>query len=172
VGKKQRESNAAVVQSTEAVNPAEIRKAMHSLLRGLTAQQADQLTQASVRHKVRAGHALINEGDRPSGLVFLLQGRVEIFKHGPDGQRESLASIDAPTLVGEMSLITDRHASATVMTLAECEFQLLTCTQFQRLIAADSIAAYKLVMILAGVLAGRLRKLDRKVLELTGHWNL
>jgi CRP-like cAMP-binding protein len=71
-----------------------------------------------------------------------------------------------------MSLITDRPASATVMTLAECEFQLLTRTQFQRLIAADSIAAYRLVMILAGVLAERLRKLDRKVLELTGHWDL
>jgi hypothetical protein len=28
------------------------------------------------------------------------------------------------------------------------------------------------VMTIAGVLAERLAKLDRKVLELTGHWNL
>jgi CRP/FNR family cyclic AMP-dependent transcriptional regulator len=145
---------------------------MHSLLRGLSTQQVEQLAQASVSHKAAAGHALINEGDRPSGLVFLLQGRVEVFKHGPDGKRQSLASIDAPTLVGEMSLITDRPASATVLTLAECEFMLLTRTQFQRLIAGDSIPAYKLVAIIAGVLAERLRKLDRKVLELTGHWDL
>jgi hypothetical protein len=58
------------------------------------------------------------------------------------------------------------------MTLSECEFQLLTKAQFQRLIAGDDIAAYKLVMIVAGVLAERLAKLDRKILELTGHWNL
>jgi CRP-like cAMP-binding protein len=145
---------------------------MHSALRGLTAQQVEQLVQASVGHKVAAGQALVNEGDRPSGLMLLLQGKVEIFKHGPDGQRQSLANIDAPTLLGEMSLITDRPASATVMAVAECELQLLTKAQFQRLIAADNIAAYKLVVIIAGVLAERLARLDRKVIELTGHWNL
>jgi len=146
---------------------------MLSLLgRGVTSQQVEQLAQASVGQKVAAGHPLMNEGDRPSGLVFLLQGDVEVFKHGPDGQRQSLAKVEAPTLLGEMSLITDRPTSATVVALTECELQLLTKAQFQRLIAADSIAAYKLVMTIATVIAARLAKLDRKVLELTGHWNL
>jgi CRP-like cAMP-binding protein len=155
------------------VNPAEIRRVILSLLgRGVTSLQVEQLAQASVGQKVGAGHVLMNEGDRPSGLVFLLQGSVEIFKHGPDGQRQSLAKVDAPTLLGEMSLITDRPTSATVVALSECELQVLTKSQFQRLIAADSIAAYKLVMTIAGVLAERLAKLDRKILELTGHWNL
>jgi CRP/FNR family transcriptional regulator, cyclic AMP receptor protein len=155
------------------VNPSEIRKIMHALLgRGVTSQQIEQLAQASVGQKAAAGHALMNEGDRPSGLVFLLQGGVEVFKHGPDGQRQSLAKLEAPTLLGEMSLITDRPSSATVMAVTECELQLLTKAQFQRLIAADSIAAYKLVMTIASVIAERLAKLDRKVLELTGHWNL
>ena len=154
------------------MNASEIRQGMHLLLRGLTPQQVEQLAQASVGRKVASGHALMNEGDRPSGLMLLLQGRVEIFKHGADGQRELLAKIDAPTLLGEMSLITDRPTSATVMAVAECELQLLTRAQFQRLIASDSIAAYRLVVIIAEVLAQRLARLDRKVLELTGHWNL
>jgi len=155
------------------VNPSEIRKIMHALLgRGVTSQQIEQLAQASVGQKAAAGHALMNEGDRPSGLVFLLQGGVEVFKHGPDGQRQSLAKLEAPTLLGEMSLITERPSSATVMAVTECELQLLTKAQFQRLIAADSIAAYKLVMTIAGVIAERLAKLDRKIIELTGHWNL
>jgi CRP/FNR family transcriptional regulator, cyclic AMP receptor protein len=154
------------------LHASEIRKAMHSMLRGLTTQHVEQLAQASVGQKVAPGHALMNEGDRPSGLVFLLQGGVEIFKHGPDGQRQSLAKLDAPTLLGEMSLITDRPSSATVMALSECELQLLTKAQFQRLIASDNIAAYRLVVVVAGVLAERLAKLDRKILELTGHWNL
>jgi CRP/FNR family cyclic AMP-dependent transcriptional regulator len=155
------------------VTPAETRKIIHSLIgRGLTSQQVEQLALALVAQKVAAGHLLMNEGDRPSGLVFLLQGGVEILKHGPDGQRQSLAKLEAPTLLGEMSLITDRPSSATVMAVTECELQLLTRAQFQRLIAGDSIAAYKLVMTIAGVLAERLAKLDRKVLELTGHWDL
>ena len=154
------------------MNAAETRKLMQSVLRGLTAPQVEQLIQASVAQKVPAGQALINEGERVSGLMVLLQGKVEIFKQGPDGLRQSLANLDAPTLVGEMSVITDRPASATAIALADCELQLLTRAQFQRLIAADNIAAYRLVVIIAGVLAERLAKLDRKVLELTGHWNL
>ncbi len=155
------------------VNPSETRKAIHSLIgRGVTTPQVEQLAQALVGQKVAAGHALMNEGDRTSGLVFLLQGAVEIFKHGPDGQRQSLAKLDAPTLLGEMSLITDRSSSATVVAVSECELQVLTRAQFQRLIEGDSIAAYKLVMTIAGVLAERLAKLDRKIIELTGHWNL
>jgi len=149
-----------------------IRQGLQSLLRGLTLQQVEQLAQALVGQKTAAGHALIDEGDRPRGLMFLLQGSVEIFKHGPDGQRQSLAKVDAPTLLGEMSLITDRASSATVLALSDCEAQLLTKAQFQRLIASDNIAAYKLVVIVAGVLAERLAKLDRQILELTGHWNL
>jgi len=155
------------------VNPSETRKIIHSLIgRGATSQQVEQLAQTLVAQKVAAGHTITNEGDRPSGLVFLLQGGVEILKHGPDGQRQSLAKLEAPTLLGEMSLITDRPSSATVLAVTECELSVLTRAQFQRLIAGDSIAAYKLVMTIAGVLAARLAKLDRKVLELTGHWDL
>jgi len=155
------------------VNPSETRKIIHSLIgRGVTSQQVERLAQALVGQKAAAGHALINEGDRPSGLVILLQGTVEVVKHGPDGQTQSLAKINAPTLVGEMSIITDRPSSATVVAVTECELSVLTRAQFQRLIAGDSIAAYKLVMTIAGILAERLAKLDRKVLELTGHWDL
>jgi len=142
---------------------------MHSLLgRGLTAPQVEQLAQASVGRNIAAGHALMTEGDRPTGLVLLLEGRVEILKRGRDGQQQSLGKVDAPTVLGEMSLITERPTSATVMAVKDCECQLLTKAQFQRLIASESLAAYKLVVMIAEVLAERLGRLDRKVLELTG----
>ena len=142
------------------------RAVMHTVLgRGLTTQQVEQLAQASISKKIAVGQSLMNEGERPSGLLFLLQGNVEIFKQGGDGQRQSLAKIAAPTLLGEMSLITDRPTSATVVAVTECDCQLLTRAQFQRLIASDSLAAYKLVVVIAGLLAERLGQLDRKVLE-------
>ncbi|PYM94067.1 MAG: hypothetical protein DME04_09145 [Candidatus Rokuibacteriota bacterium] len=143
-----------------------VREVMHTLLgRGLTTPQVEQLAQASVGKRAAAGQALMNEGERPSGLLLLLQGDVEIFKRGGDGQRQLLAKIVAPTLLGEMSIITDRPTSATVVAVTECDYQLLTRSQFQRLIASDSLAAYKLVVVIAGILAERLGQLDRKVLE-------
>ena len=143
-----------------------VREVMHTLLgSGLTTPQVEQLAQASVSKRAAAGQALMSEGERPSGLLLLLQGNVEIFKRGGDGQRQLLAKVGAPTLLGEMSLITDRPTSATVVAVTECDYQLLTRSQFQRLIASDSLAAYKLVVVIAGVLAERIGQLDRKVLE-------
>ena len=104
------------------MNAAETRKLMQSVLRGLTAQQIEQLIQAMVAQKVPAGQALINEGERVSGLMVLLQGRVEIFKHGPDGLHQPLANLDAPTLVGEMSVITDRPADSLGLMFAHTHF--------------------------------------------------
>jgi CRP-like cAMP-binding protein len=155
------------------MNASEVRRIMHSLLgRELNTQQVEHLAQASVNRTIASRHALLNEGDRPSGLVFLLQGQVEILKTGQNGQRQALARIDAPTLLGEMSLITDRPAVATVMAITACDYQLLTKPQFQRLIASESLAAYKLVVVIAGVLAERLAQIDRKVLELAGQWSV
>jgi CRP-like cAMP-binding protein len=155
------------------MNASEVRRIMHLLLgRELNTQQIEQLAQASVNRTVASGQALLNEGDRPSGLVFLLQGQVEILKLGQNGQRQALARIDAPTLLGEMGIITDRPAVATVMAITHCDYQLLTKPQFQRLIASESLAAYKLVVVIAGVLAERLAQIDRKVLELSGQWSV
>ena len=75
---------------------------MHSLLgRGLTAPQVEQLAQASVGRNIVAGHALMTEGDRPTGLVLLLEGRVEILKRGRDGQQQSLGTTSVPVQAGQ-----------------------------------------------------------------------
>jgi CRP-like cAMP-binding protein len=137
------------------------------LCKGLTVEQAEQITRVLVPVKAGAGHPIMREGDSPSGLFVLLRGTVEIVKHAPDGTTQSLAKIDGPTVLGEMSLITERPHSATVQAVSDCELYLLTKPQFQRLISSESIAAYKLVATIAEVLAGRVTRLDQKVLELT-----
>ena len=136
------------------------------LCKELTVEQADQIVQALVPVEIAAGHPVLHEGDKPSGLFLLLKGSVEILKQR-DGGARSLGKIEAPTVLGEMSLLTERPHSATVVTVTDCDFSLLTTPQFRRLIANESIAAYKLLGTIAEVLAGRLARLDQKVVELS-----
>ena len=137
------------------------------LCRGMTFEQTEQILTAMVAVNVEAGAVLYQEGDKAKGLFVLLAGGVEILRRQPDGSDQRIATVDAPTVVGEMSLITDRPHSATVRALSACEGRLLTRSQFERLLQADSLAAYKVVLILADVIARRLTKMDEKVLELT-----
>lgn len=135
------------------------------LCRGLSVEQSDQITRAMITTSANPGNTVLREGDRPQGLFVLVQGTVEVLKEA-DGGGEIIATIDAPTVLGEMSLILAREHSATVRAKTGCEFRLLTRAQFERLINEDSLGAYKVVLTLAEVIAKRLYRMDEKVLEL------
>jgi CRP/FNR family cyclic AMP-dependent transcriptional regulator len=145
-----------------------IRDALRTVLcRSLTAEEAEQVAQVLVPMHVAAGQSVIREGDAPGGLYVLFKGAVEVSKRTPDGGQQTLARIEAPTVVGEMSLITERPHSATVIALTDCELRMLTRAQFRRLITGDSLAAYKVVASIAEVLAGRLARIDEKIVALS-----
>jgi CRP/FNR family transcriptional regulator, cyclic AMP receptor protein len=137
------------------------------LCRGLTFEQTEQIIKAMVAVNVEAGAVLYHEDENSKGLFVLLDGSMEILKRDTAGADRRIAVVAAPTVVGEMSLLTDRPHSATVRALSGCESRLLTRAQFERLLQAESLAAYKIVLTLADVIAKRLNKMDEKVLELT-----
>jgi CRP-like cAMP-binding protein len=137
-----------------------------TLVRGLTAPQAEQLLAATVPMRVEGGKAVVREGERSMGLLILLRGTVEIVKWAPAGEDRVIASVAAPSVLGEMALLTDRPSSATVNATSDCDLRLLTRAQYQRLIEGESGAACKLVATIAEVLARRLDLMDRKVVAL------
>ena len=137
------------------------------LCRGLTFEQADQIIKAMVPVTAEPGTVVLREGERSQGLLVLLEGSAEVLKQGRDGGEVLIASVEAPTVLGEMSLITERPYSATVRALTASEFRLLTRSQFDRLIKSESLAAYKVVATLADVIAWRLGRMDEKFVELS-----
>jgi hypothetical protein len=96
------------------VTNSEAAKIVRTLLcRGLTNQQAEQIVNAMVPTTVPAGGAVFREEERAKGLFVLLEGTVEVVKED-GGTAVVIASVEAPSVLGEMSLITDRPHSATV----------------------------------------------------------
>jgi len=136
------------------------------LCRGLTYEQTDQIVKAMVPVTVEPGALVLREGEKGQGLLVLLEGTAEIVKRGVDGGAALIASVEAPTVLGEMSLITEQPHSATVRALTACAFHLLTRSQFDRLLKSENLAAYKVVATLAEVIAWRLSRMDDKVVEL------
>jgi len=137
------------------------------LCRGLSNEQAEQILKAMMSVKAEAGLAVLKEGERGQGLMVLLEGTVEVVKNG---STEVLATFTAPTVLGEISLLTEVPHTASVRAKTTCEFSLLTTTQFQRLLRDESLAAYKVIAILAEVLARRLQRMDEKFVEASRHF--
>ena len=147
---------------------SEAAKIVRTILgRGLTNQQTEQIVNAMVPTTVTSGNTVFREDERGQGLFVLLDGTVEVVKEGGPGGPVIIASVEAPSVLGEMSLIADRPHSATVRARTNCEFRLLTRPQFDRLLQAESLAAYKVVATLADVIAWRLNRMDEKFVELS-----
>ena len=144
--------------------PSEMARVVRTVLcRGLSSEQTEHILRVMLPGKFEAGTPLYREGDPAQGLVVLLAGTVEVMK---EGAPEVLATIDAPAVFGEISLLTEGPHTATVMAKTSCQLALLTKTQFQRLVREESVAAFKLLHTLAEVLAHRLNKMDDKFIEL------
>jgi CRP-like cAMP-binding protein len=138
------------------------------LCRRLSAEEAAALVSAMVPRKVPAGGAICREGDETAGLVILFRGTAEVSKRGRDSApAKPLASVDAPTVLGEVSLILPhgKH-TATVRAKTDCELWVLPKTDFRQMLDRENIAVFKLVATLAEVLARRLVLMDGKMLEL------
>jgi CRP/FNR family transcriptional regulator, cyclic AMP receptor protein len=150
------------------VTNSEAAKIVRTILgRGLTPQQTEQIVNAMVPTTVTSGNTVFREEERGQGLFVLLDGTVEVVKESGPGGPVLIASVEAPSVLGEMSLITDRPHSATVRARTNCEFRLLTRSQFDRLLQAENLAAYKVVATLADVIAWRLNRMDEKFVELS-----
>jgi CRP-like cAMP-binding protein len=146
---------------------SELVSAVRSVLcQALTVQEAGQLVQAAQPVTIPAGSVLFTEGEASTGLFLLLEGTAEVVKRSRRGGNQMIATVTAPTVIGEMGLLTDRPRSATVRAGTDCELHLLPKAAIQRLIETESLAAYKLIAAIADVLARRLELMDEKVVEL------
>jgi len=130
----------------------------------LTAQQAEHIASATIARQVPAGGLVMQEGDRVSGLVFLLRGTAEILKDGPGNVAQVVATVDGPTMLGEISLVTGQPNRASVRAQTNCDCYVLTRTQYLRLLEVESLAIYKLVAAIAEMLAQRVIAMNEKVI--------
>ena len=70
-----------------------------------------------------AGQRIFEEGAPEERLYVISAGTVEVYKSVLPGRRQRLAIIEAPTVVGEMGLLTEPRAAASVEAITRVEAQ-------------------------------------------------
>lgn len=67
------------------------------------------------------GEVLFRQGEPADSLFVLTRGRLHVYDEGPEGTRRLLASLEAPSYVGEMGLLTGQPRAATVVADGDVE---------------------------------------------------
>jgi len=140
-------------------------KAM-DLCRTLSAAELDAIAEIVESRSFAAGKDLFREGDPGDGLFLVIAGEISVTKRNPGGEH-ALARLGPGSVLGEMSLVTADARTATGRALVDTRVLHMSAARFRNLLAADSVAAHKIVAAVAEVLARRLAAMNSVVLELT-----
>src|SRR5918997_3281608 len=113
-----------------------------------------------------AGQKILEEGAPESRLFVLTSGTVEVYKGVLPGRRQRLATIEAPTVIGEMGLLTEPRAAASVEAITQIEAQGIDRDRFLEMLDADSPAACKVIYEIGRTLAARMARTDASIADI------
>lgn len=118
------------------------------------------------RSDFAVGAVILKEGDPSLGLYVLLKGEVDVFKK-PHGREVHVATLQAPSVLGEMGVLISEPRTAEVRALTPVTLGFLPVGLFEEKIAGNNILALRIALNLGRIACQRLRSTTRKLTELT-----
>ncbi len=134
----------------------------------LSDQDVDWMVAVGAPRTLPAGHVLIEADTEPAGLYVILQGCLEVSS----ATGELIAALRRGELIGEVSLVDGRAASATVVAREQAVVFGVGRAQLHAKLDRDAGFAGRLYRALAAVLATRFRGLQSGSAVWTDPWDV
>jgi CRP-like cAMP-binding protein len=133
------------------------------LFEGMSPAEVGSVAEACTEVNFAAGELILIEGQVARALWLLIEGKVEVDLHVAGAGERIIAELSAPSIFGESSFFHAHPHSASVKTLSPTRLLKLDRSRFEQLAAENNIAALRLGVKAAELLAGRLYQTDRFV---------
>jgi len=133
------------------------------LFKHLNDEEREELEELLEPASFGPGETLFEEGGLEVRLYVITSGTVEVHKGVLPGRRQHLATMIAPTVVGEMGLLTEPRAAASVEAKTSVEAYGIDRDRFLEMLDADSPAACKVVYEIGRALADRMARTDESI---------
>ncbi|MGI8911416.1 MAG: cyclic nucleotide-binding domain-containing protein [Rubrobacteraceae bacterium] len=133
------------------------------LFERLSPDERDELAEIMSPASFAAGASIYEEGGPEETLYVVTSGAVEVHKKILPGRRHHLAAIQAPAVIGEMGLLTEPRAAASVTARTPVEAQGIARDQFLEMLDEDSLAACKVIYEIGRTLAERMARTDESI---------
>lgn len=142
---------------------------------GLSSEAMTRLQSQSVHVKARAKSMLVSQDDAGGRVFLVASGRLKAVKFSEAGQEVWLSEMGPGEIIGELSFLTNRPRTSTLIALTEVELLSLPERVFGELMDCDAKFARAIATILAErlvVTSGHLTDLRGSTVDLRLHSEL
>ena len=115
------------------------------LFTGLNEEELANIEQHAVTRNFAKRTVLINEGDQTNSLYVVLTGKVKIYCGDEHGKEIIIATLGPGDYFGEVALIDDAERSASVMTLEDSSFLVISKEAFKAALSQYPEIAIRLI---------------------------
>ena len=122
------------------------------------------LSQFMQVYRASPGVEIIREGDAGDFMVFLIEGRIEVFKQDRWNAPRLIAVIAPGESFGEMSMIDGEPRFASCIAAESCMIAVLSRDSLARIILEQTTLGAKILMELVLMLSQRLRQTSSRLL--------
>jgi CRP/FNR family cyclic AMP-dependent transcriptional regulator len=119
------------------------------LFDGLSKQELATIERHTVIKRYRKNTVIIEKDDDANALYILRQGQVKAYVADENGKEIILSQQGPGAILGELALLADIPRTASVMTLENCEFLVLTKRSFLQCVQSHPNIALNLIRALA-----------------------
>ncbi|MBF0547776.1 MAG: cyclic nucleotide-binding domain-containing protein [Candidatus Riflebacteria bacterium] len=140
---------------------------MVSLFRNLNERALQEIALILMENTVPAKSVVFKEGEPGDALYIIKNGRVNVMKRDSSGNESVLATLSKNAVIGDMAVIDDQPRSASIVTVADTVFYIITKNDFRKLVSNNPEITFQILKMMTE----RLRSTNLHLKELEASAN-
>lgn len=140
------------------------------LFSGLSPADAALATEGLDLIALKAGDILFHQGDAGDTMYLVISGELNVQLDVPGGSQCVVSTVGAGSMLGEMCLLLNEPRTATIVAASDAELWRVSRARFDEAVKWNELWANKFVFFMAQTLAGRLRSMNRELVNLVAQY--
>jgi len=133
-----------------------------SLFSSLSDKALLDLSAITIEQMIPGKTTVFKEGDPGDALYIIKNGKINVLKRTSSGQESVLATLGKDAIIGDMAVIDDMPRSASVATVQDTVFLVITKEDFKNLLGTVPEIGFQILKLMTE----RLRKTNAALKEL------
>ncbi len=120
-----------------------------SVFNVLTTKEKELIRKNHTCALYKKGEIIFKEGDKPTGLLCLSDGKVKIFKEGVGGREQIVRMAKPVGFIGYRALFAEEHHTATAVAIEDCTVCLIDKESVYKLLRLNSDLSLNIIKAFA-----------------------